>query len=307
MHGLPSVWASGSLIAPAFCRGGRNVLLPKWDLSRFVEAVAQEEHVLTFLVPSQVADLARYSEQNGAGWARNLDRALVAGGPAPISTMRRAKKALPDVRFFITLGQTEASFPITLHLVKDRDVDAGQNRHPFVPLGPLQQPYEKSLVDPETGELKLRGDAVAAGKWNREQGRFLPLGEPHPTGDLVAEDADRVLRYLGRRESLENVRQGGLAPEAVEALIREYPGVKRARVDSFTISGNGVVVDVTVEPLTVGIQRETLVAFFNERREAANLSAVSLGFLQFGDVEVTMSGKIKRQVNRYVMPRPQAE
>ncbi len=298
VHGLPSVWAAGSLIAPAFCRGGKNVLLPRWDLLRFVETVTREKRVLTFLVPSQVADLAQYSERSGADWARNLGRVLVAGGPAPISTMHRAKKALPDVHFFITFGQTEASFPITYHKVEDKDVRPETNSRPFVPLGSRTRPYEKSEVDPETGELKLRGEAVAAAKWDPKTRRFRPLGQPHPTGDLVAVDAKEVLHYVGRKGWLESVRQVWPAPDAVEALLREHPGVKRVRVDAFTATRDGVSVDVTVEPQTVDVQEATLIELFELRRAAANLAAVSLRSLQFGEVAVTMSGKLKREVKR---------
>lgn len=295
VHGLPSVWAAGSLIAPAFCRGGKNVLLPRWRLLDFVDAVTQERRTLTFLVPSQVAELAQYSERSGDGWARDL-RALVAGGPAPISTMRRAKEALPKVDFFITLGQTEASFPITLHKVNDDDVDPQKNHRPFVPLGPLTPPYEKSEVDPDTGELKLRGEAVAAGKWRREEGKeggFVSLDHPQATGDLVSEGSGGVLHYLGRKGA-ENVERGWVAPEAVEALVREHPGVKRARVDKYEEWKGDVRVHLTVEPFAVGIEKATLVDFFKKRRVAAKLPQVSLGDLRLAEVELTMSGKINR-------------
>jgi len=288
VHGLPTVWASGSLIAPAFCRGGKNVLLPKWDLSRFVDAVTQEQSTLTLLVPNHVADLVRYSERSGDGWARRL-RVLVAGGPAPVSTMRRAREVLPGVRFIVTFGQTEASFPVTRHEV----TDASDFSRPFVPLGPLTAPYQDSKVSPKTGELMLQGEAVAAGRWSRRKRCFLPLRRRHATGDLVEVEkgADKVLHYLGR---LKGLQQGWPAPEAIEALIREYPGVKRARVDRYEDQASGVCVHLTVEPIAARVENTTLVDFFNSRRWAANLSQVSLGSLRFAELELTMSGKIKR-------------
>jgi acyl-CoA synthetase (AMP-forming)/AMP-acid ligase II len=215
--------------------------------------------------------------------------------------MQRALQALPKVRFLITFGQTEASFPVTLHEVEDKDVSPKTNPRPFVPLGKLTPPYRASKIGPKTGELRLCGAAVAAAQWrpkDAKQGRFLRLKRWHATGDLVKEDSAGILHYLGRRGSLKHVRRGCPAPEAVEALIREHLGVKRARVDRMRPSRDGVRADVTIEPLEGAIDPGALRDLFNRRRAEASLPNVSLGVLRSGEVPLTMSGKVKRPAKR---------
>jgi len=221
VHVTPFVWATGSLIAPVFCNGGKNVLVDPWDVRSFAHAVLEEERVLTFCVPSQVAEMTRFSEEVGAAWSKSLRRVLVPGAPTPVPIMRQAKRILPHVDFFMTLGQTEASFPITWHEVADSDLEIGRGRRPLVPLGRLTEPYRDSTVDPETGELLLVGAAVAGGKWIRPRdgvpGHFEPLERPHATGDVVERDGDGRLHYVGRKASLPERKLGWPAPDAIEA------------------------------------------------------------------------------------------
>src|SRR6185503_1147491 len=169
IHGAPIAWASGSLIAPVLCSGGCNVLRPKWNTEDFVESVRREQCTLTFLAPRMLSYLVTYSESHGSKWAKSLRRALLAGGPTPVITMRSAMNLLETVTFYTTLGMTEASFPITWHEVDEADVQS--NNQPYIPLQTLTSFYEKSKIDDSQskrrgrGELLVKGNAVAAGKW----------------------------------------------------------------------------------------------------------------------------------------------
>jgi acyl-CoA synthetase (AMP-forming)/AMP-acid ligase II len=298
VHITPIVWATGSLIAPVFCNGGKNVFVDPWDVRDFAYAVMEEERSLTFCVPSQVAEMTRFSVEKGAAWSTSLRRVLVAGAPTPVPIMRQAKRILPHVDFFMTLGQTEASFPITWHEVADSDLEAGPGKRPLVPLGRLTEPYRDSTVDPETGELLLVGAAVAGGKWIRPRhgavGRFEPLRRPHATGDVVERDGDGRLHYVGRKASLPERKLGWPAPDAIEAIVNECAGIHRSRVDGLQRNGDDVVADLMVEPTGLGVEESSIREHFERWKSEANLAVVSLGTLRFGEVELTMAGKMKR-------------
>lgn len=231
IHALPIFWATGSLIAPVFMGGGCNVLIEKWDVRTFVDAVLHEECTLTFLVPSILSALVTYSERNGAGWARSLKRVILAGAPTPIRTMRRARDAFPDhVRFCITLGTTEASFPITWHEVSDDDLR--QEGRALMSLGRLTDPYRRSEVIAD--ELHVKGNAVALGEWERKTPGGYRLREfncSFQSGDLVEANVVGILHYLGRKNVPWAAREVRHAPEAIEALLNDCCGVRRSRVD----------------------------------------------------------------------------
>lgn len=298
VHITPTVWASGSLIAPIFCNGGKNVFVDPWDVRSFAHVVMREERVLTFCVPSQVAEMTRFSEEEGAAWSTSLRRVLVAGAPTPAPLMRQAKRILPHVEFFVTLGQTEASFPITWNQVMEEDLKIGPERRPLISLGPLTEPYRESTIDSETGELLLVGDAVAGGKWirpsDRVPGHFEPLPKPHPTGDVVERGDDGRFHYVGRMTSLPEHKLGWPSPDAIEAVVNDCTGVHRSRVDNLKREGEGVVADLMIQPAGLGVEESSIRDHFEEMKGEANLAAVSLGTLRFGEVELTMAGKIKR-------------
>ena len=296
IHVVPIVWATGSLIAPTFCNGQKNVFLKDWDVRDFFRAVMKEKSVLTFLVPSQVAEITRFSERSGAAWSKSLRRVLIAGAPTPVSIMRQAKRILPFVEFFITLGQTEASFPITLHRVTDVDLELEPGSRPLVPLGPLTEPYKGSTIDPETGELLLVGNAVAGGKWipprQGAAGHFEPLARPHRTGDVVEAGDDGMLHYLGRVAY--RPRPGWPTLEAIEAVVNNFDGVKRTCVEKVTGEAEGFVASLTVQLNGPGIEESEIREHFEQSRHEANLPSVSLGTVRFGPVPMTLSGKIRR-------------
>lgn len=301
VHGLPITWASGSLIAPALCEGGKNVILESWGAERFASEVARDENVLSLLTPGLLAGLTRYSKTSGAGWVRGLRRVLLAGGPTPVWTMRRARKDFSQgTEFIVTLGQTEASFPITWHPVVEEDFEDREEGRSVLPLGPFTDYYQESRVDPDSREILLQGEAVAPARWipgeGDEAGRFGEFPKDrglHRTGDRAVTEGG-VLHYLGRVSDPWGSDASLPAAEALEAVVNECPGVRRSRVDSLEDVGDVIRAEVTVQPMLNSVQVSRVRNFFDGHKREARLGSVSLERLLIGEVEVTMSGKIRR-------------
>ena len=303
IHGAPINWASGSLIAPVLCNGGCNVLRPKWMIEDFVEAVSREQCTLTFLAPRMLSQLVAYSERHGSEWARTLRRVLLAGGPTPVSTMRSARRLFRKIRFYTTLGMTEASFPITWHEVDKSDVE--NNNRPYIPLGNLTRFYEKSRIDNSKskqngrGELLVKGNAVAAGKWTWLDKTGEPLKAPIPdkftrairSGDIV-ECKGGLLHYVCRKDQSCVKLNTYLAVDAVEALLRDAEGVIEARIDRIVRKGKLTRVDVTIQTTSADVDEKKVRSFFERKAPEANLRQIEIGTIRSGPVEKTQTGKI---------------
>jgi acyl-CoA synthetase (AMP-forming)/AMP-acid ligase II len=303
IHGAPIAWASGSLIAPVLCSGGCNVLRPRWITEDFVESVCREQCTLTFLAPRMLSYLVTYSRSHGSKWAKSLHRALLAGGPTPVITMRSAMNLFKKVTFYTTLGMTEASFPITWHEVDEADV---QSNRPYIPLEHLTSFYDKSKIDDSQskrkgrGELLVRGNAVAAGKWiwlnQNGKARRTPIADKFGraairSGDIV-ERKGKVLHYVCRKDESCLKQNIYLAVDAVEALLRDKDGVMEARIDRIVRTGKRTRVDVTVQSITGSVDKKSLQSFFERRASEANLTQIVLGTIRAGSVEKTTTGKI---------------
>ena len=302
IHLVPIVWATGSLIAPMFSRGGKNVFLPRWDLTDFVHTVAghRGERVLTFLTPGTLDALASYSERCGAGWAEKPKELwmMVAGSPLPVPTMRRVKRVLPsqNTRYFVTLGQTEASFPITWHEVSNEDLCASECRKTpwFVPLGRVEACYQGSAVGSD-GELHLLGDAVAPGIWKEGSFQSLSAGDQAmPTGDLVEKDPEGILHYRGRKGLVPPEQP---PPDAIEAIINQSPGVHRSRLDYCEL-GDKVFNLLTVDIRGAGIGRAEIRRWLRDTLAEETLPEFEVDHIRYGEVPLTMSGKILRDQSR---------
>ncbi|HEY7533001.1 MAG TPA: AMP-binding protein, partial [Nitrospiraceae bacterium] len=325
IHGAPIAWASGSLILPVLYAGGCNVLRPRWDTEDFAETVLRERCTLTFLAPRMLSLLVDYSESYGSEWASSLRRVIVAGGPTPINTMRRARELFTKIEFYTTLGMTEASFPITWHKVSSDDTGP-KNSRPYVPLGAITRFYRNSCVgvrgtsNVPRGELfvkaaetdsKRGGNAVAPAAWIWLDDHGNPLDAPdvreldvpYPSGDIVEKEGN-TLHYLCRKDESCIVRDLWVEVEAVEALLCECPGVKEARVDHISIAnGRKYVVDVTLKS-SGQIDSNGVRLSFKRKRHTARLSSVSIRGVAFGSIDRTSSGKVIHarnlcSVNRY--------
>ena len=90
VHGLPTVWASGSLTLPVLFTGGKSAVVPKWDTRAFTNLVFQEEGNLTFLVPRVLQSLIEYTEKVGSGWSSSLKQVIIAGAPVSVRLMQKA-------------------------------------------------------------------------------------------------------------------------------------------------------------------------------------------------------------------------
>lgn len=101
-------------------------------------------------------------------------------------------------------------------------------------------PGRELKLDPETGEILVRGESIASGYW---QGRELkPVGGEagwFRTGDLGAIDEHGELVFKGRRKNV-IVNPAGLNihPEDLEAALRAQPEVRDAVVAPLARGGN---------------------------------------------------------------------
>ncbi len=144
--------------------------------------------------------------------------AFVSGGaslPTPV------ERFWNDLGFALIqgYGMTETTALITLN-------------HPFhIGQGSIGKPLPgREVRIADDGEILVRGEMVAAARW--QNGRMNTLPDPWlATGDLVEQDGDGQLRFLGRKsETIVTAAGLNVHPEDVEAALNRQPGVAAAAV-----------------------------------------------------------------------------
>jgi acyl-CoA synthetase (AMP-forming)/AMP-acid ligase II len=98
------------------------------------------------------------------------------------------------------------------------------------------------------GELLIQGDGVMQGYWNlpeQNERVFLDLGERgrcYRTGDLVVEQLDGNLKFIGRRDRMVKKRGYRVELGEIEACLYRHPNVREAAVVALPDEREGIKV-----------------------------------------------------------------
>ena len=205
-------------------------------------------------------------------------------------------------------GPTEATIIVTAFEVDQKYTD--------IPIGkPLENvrtyvtdSYGKRLPAGALGELWLSGPQVARGYLNRldkqaevfitnpftDEAKWAPV---YRTGDIVRYLPDGNIQFIGRRDGQVKIRGFRIELKEVEAVIREFPGIKDATVQAFDDEGGGkFIAAYVVSDQTVDV--EALNNFILEEKPPYMVPAVTM---QIEKIPLNQNQK----VNKKALPKPE--
>ena len=157
---------------------------------------------------------------------------------------------LPHYRLFNCYGPTECICYVVSEEVKvqEDNIPIGlplPNIHAYV----VNEKGER-VPDGENGELWISGDQVGLGYLNRpDKTAEVFLDNPfekdpcyarvYRTGDIVRFREDGKIEFVGRKDGQVKIRGFRIELKEVEAVIREFPGIKDVTVQAFDEPGVG--------------------------------------------------------------------
>ncbi|MCP2288404.1 acyl-CoA synthetase [Nocardia amikacinitolerans] len=283
--------ALGMICLPTLLKGGRVVLLAKFDPARVLALIERERVTWMFGVPTMFDALAAQP-----GWAdadlSSLRILLCGGAPVPHATIARyVQRGLGFVQGY---GMTEAAPGV---LVLDR-------AHAEAKLGSAGVPSfftDVRIVDAdgaqvapgERGEVLVSGPNVMRGYWNRPDATAEALRDGwFHSGDVATVDADGYAYIVDRVKDV--IISGGenIYPAEVENEIAHHPQVAACAVigvpdEKWGEVGRAVVV------AREGTQPDAdeLLAFLRERLAGFKIPR-SVVFVD--ELPTTGSGKIRK-------------
>ena len=153
-----------------------------------------------------------------------------------------------DFQFYNVYGPTETTVLITRYHVDQKLKD--------IPIGKALDNVHLYVVDPQghrlpvgaAGELWVSGPQVSRGYLNRpEKTAEVYIGNPftddkkyarvYRSGDIVRYLPSGDIQFVGRRDGQVKIRGFRIELKEVEAVIREFPGIKDATVQAFDEEG----------------------------------------------------------------------
>ena len=204
-------------------------------------------------------------------------------------------------------GPTECTIFTTNYWVKDYELD--------IPIGKPLDNLKLYIVDKQfnrlpigaMGELWVTGPQVSRGYLNRpEKTAETYLKNPfsddpkharvYRTGDIVRYLPDGNIQFVGRKDGQVKIRGFRIELKEVEAVIRQFPGIKDVTVQAFDYENGGkYIAAYIVSDQQVDIK--ALNAFIGERKPPYMIPAATM---QIDSIPLNQNQK----VNRKALPAP---
>ena len=239
-----------------FLCGGTLVLERSFAyLHPILQRMADERVTGFAMVPSiaamllQMRDLGQYD----LGSVRYMTN---AGAAMPVDYIRRLRKLLPHVQFFLMYGLTEC---VRVCYLGPGDVDARPSSvgHAMPRCEAWVEREDGSAATPgETGELVVRGPNVMQGYCGDPEltDRVFRKGPDGRrilhTGDLFQSDAEGFLHFVARKDDMIKTRGERVSPQEIEEAICGLPGVAAVAVVGVPddVLGQAIKAFVVAEP-----------------------------------------------------------
>ena len=192
------------------------------DIPRILEKISRER-ITSFpgtpggfkIIIDKFADLF-------ATHARGLKYIIVNSAPMAREYIGKILDLLPETRFYMYYGLTEASRSSCICYNDHRDKLETVGRP--TPGSEIRVGTPSSPLVQETGEILIRGPHLTSGYWGLDSTPYFNKGW-FRTGDLGSMDSDGFLTWKGRLKEQINIDGLKLTPMEVETVLMEHAGV----------------------------------------------------------------------------------
>lgn len=217
------------LTTPILHRGGKVVLLKKFDADQILALSEKENATILFGVPTTMDMMYRSANFTKCDLSK-IRYAIVGGEPMPIDLIKIwDKKGIPIRQGY---GLTEFG-PGVFSLNEEHALEKiGSIGFPnFYVEAKVIDDHGNTLGDEQIGELLLSGPACMTGYWHNEKAtkETIQNGWLH-TGDLVRRDRDGFYFVVGRKKDMYKSGGENVYPAELEQVLRLCPGVREVAV-----------------------------------------------------------------------------
>jgi acyl-CoA synthetase (AMP-forming)/AMP-acid ligase II len=210
--------------------GAQLVLLPQFDIERYIEAIGRYRCTVISGVPTMMAMLLTRKDLLSKIDTTSVRTVMMGSAPSSPQLLDELRVAFPNARPLVVYGVTEGGpVPLGPH-------PEGKPRPP----GSLGVPYagtEAKLIGgpgPDEGELVLKNPGNLLGYHNLPDETSKRLRDGwYYTGDVCRRDAEGFYYFVGRTDDMFVSGGENIYPGEVEALLQRHPAVHQALVMPF--------------------------------------------------------------------------
>jgi acyl-CoA synthetase (AMP-forming)/AMP-acid ligase II len=218
--------------------GALLILMPQFDIARYIEAIGRYRCTVISGVPTMMAMLLTRRDLLTKIDTASVRTIMMGSAPSSLALIEELKTYFPDAERLVVYGVTEGG-PVPLG-----PDPQGKPR----PVGSIGKPYpgtEAKLAGgpgPDEGELLLRNPGNMLGYHNLpdETAKRLRGGWYH-TGDICRRDVEGFYYFVGRTDDMFVCGGENIFPGEVETMLQRHPAVHQALVMPFDHEMKGQV------------------------------------------------------------------
>jgi acyl-CoA synthetase (AMP-forming)/AMP-acid ligase II len=210
--------------------GAQLVLMPQFNIERYVEAMGRYRATVISGVPTMMSMILTRRDLLANINTSSVRTIMMGSAPSSAQLLRELKTVFPNAEALVVYGVTEGG-PVPL------------GPHPqgkLRPLGSIGFPYagtEARLVNgpsADEGELVLKNPGILLGYHNlpAETAKRVRDGWYY-TGDICRRDAEGFYYFVGRTDDMFVCGGENIFPIEVESLLEKHPAVHQAYVMPF--------------------------------------------------------------------------
>ncbi|MFH1641732.1 MAG: class I adenylate-forming enzyme family protein [Nanoarchaeota archaeon] len=297
---LPFYYSYGnSLLTTHIKAGGTLVLDNRFLYPNVILDTMLKEKATSFAgVPSHFAILLKKSAIRKYKFPE-LRYVTQAGGSMPFPLIQEFLGILPDVKFYVMYGQTEATARLSYLDYKFLDKKKGSigKAIPGVKLEVLTECGKKTNPG-ETGEIVAKGENIMLGYWKSpEETEIVLKKEGLFTGDLAKFDEDGFLYLVSRKKYMIKSGANRISPFEIEEVVCQLPEVKECAAIGIPdeILGEAIALFIVADSV---IKEQELMLFCKQNLAVYKLPK-RIEFIS--ELPKTASGKIKREELKKLM------
>ncbi len=277
------------------CIVGDDIRFDLEELNQYI----QDEHITHCFMTTQMATqlVLNYPDIPGLQWLGTGGEKLISLDP-------------PSYKLMNCYGPTECTVYVSSFFVTQNE--------PNIPIGKANDNGTRLIVVGQDGqevptgtdgELYVAGPQVALGYLNQPEKTAEAFVEwngmrCYKTGDIVHYREDGNIEFVGRRDGQVKIRGFRIEIKEVEAIIREFPGIKDATVQAFDYPDGGkFIAAYVVSDGTINI--DDLNAFIGDSKPPYMVPAVTM---QIDAIPLNPNQKVdKRALPKPEAPKPEVE
>ncbi len=270
----------------------------RFDLEGLYQYI-QDEHITHCFMTTQMATqlVLNYPDIPGLQWLGTGGEKLISLDP-------------PSYKLMNCYGPTECTVYVSSFFVTQNE--------PNIPIGKANDNGTRLIVVGQDGkevptgtdgELYVAGPQVSLGYLNQPEKTaevFVDWNglRCYKTGDIVHYREDGNIEFVGRRDGQVKIRGFRIELKEVEAIIREFPGIKDATVQAFDYPDGGKFIAAYVVS-DEKINIDELNAFIGDSKPPYMVPAVTM---QIDAIPLNPNQKVdKRALPKPEAPKPEVE